>query len=320
MRIRMYIFDTAVLLNAGAASSTLEAETQKTIDTISEVTGQNVDPGALKQFMNDLPDKATQLGIKVVIAVIVILVSLQIIRFLTKVMRKSMERTKADESSIHFICSFVKIVLEILLAFGVAAAFGMDTASIVALLGSAGVAIGLAVQGSLSNLAGGIMILLLKPFRLGDYIIEDCKGHEGTVKEISLFNTKLITPDNKIIVLPNGTLANTSLTNATGNDTRMVEIKVAAAYDTDIRLARKVLQKAMEECKWTLADMERVVYVDELGDNGITLGIRCWVKAGHFLETKWELNEKIKNAFDEAHISIPFPQLDVHMKQESQTD
>ena len=128
----MFILDTTVLLTAGAASSTLEAETQKTIDTISEVTGQDVDPGALKQFMDELPNKATQLGIKVVIAVIVILVSLQIIRFLTKVMRKSMERTKADESSIHFICSFVKIVLEILLAFGVAAAFGMDTASIVA--------------------------------------------------------------------------------------------------------------------------------------------------------------------------------------------
>ncbi|MCH4192541.1 MAG: mechanosensitive ion channel family protein [Butyrivibrio sp.] len=303
-------------LNASTiSSSALEQGTQETIDKLSEVTGQDVDPGALKQFFNELPDKATQLGIRVVIAVIVILISLQVIRTITKVMRKSMERTKVDESTIHFMCSFVGIALKIILVFGVLAAFGMDTASIVAILGSAGVAIGLAVQGSLSNLAGGIMILLLKPFRLGDYIIEDNKGHEGTVKEISLFNTRLITPDNKIIVLPNGSLANTSLTNATGNDTRMVEIKIGVGYDTDIRLARKVLEKTMEECKWTLGDQERVVFVDNLGDSSITLGIRCWVKAEHFLSAKWELNEKIKIALDEAHIEIPFPQLDVHMKQ-----
>ena len=303
-------------LNASTiSSSALEQGPQETIDKLSEVTGQDVDPGALKQFFDELPDKATRLGIRVVIAVIVILVSLQVIRTITKVMRKSMERTKVDESTIHFMCSFVGIALKIILIFGVLAAFGMDTASIVAILGSAGVAIGLAVQGSLSNLAGGIMILLLKPFRLGDYITEDNKGHEGTVKEISLFNTKLITPDNKIIVLPNGSLANTSLTNATGNDTRMIEIKVGVGYSTDIRLARKVLEKAMEECKWTLNDRERVVFVDNLGESSITLGVRCWVRAEHFLSTKWELNEKIKTSLDEAHIEIPFPQLDVHMKQ-----
>ena len=189
---------------------------------------------------------------------------------------------------------------------------GVPATSFVAVLTTCAAAIGLALQGSLSNFAGGVLILLLKPFKVGDYIKEDNKGNEGTVVEIQLFYTKLATADNRIIILPNGTLANTSMTNVTEAATRRLDITVGIAYDSDIRKAKAVLTEMLKADEATLKDQDMRVYVDTLAESSINLGIRCVVKKEDYWETKWRLTEETKYTLDKAGITIPFPQLDVH--------
>ena len=160
---------------------------------------------------------------------------------------------------------------------------------------------------------GGVLILLLKPFKVGDYIKEDTNNNEGTVSSIELFYTKLTTPDNRVIVLPNGTLANSSLTNVTACERRRLDIRVGISYDADIRLAKEVLQKVLEDEKAVLKEEEYFVYVDELGESSVNLGIRCWFATDDYWTGKWRLTENVKYALDEAGIGIPYPQMDVHL-------
>ena len=180
---------------------------------------EEIDIGIIEKFLQQLPEKTFQLAIRVVLALLVFFLGIQLIKFVRRVVRKSLTRARADIGVIQFLDSFIKVGLYVVLIMFVLTGFGVDAASIIAVMGSVGVAIGLALQGSLSNLAGGVLILLLKPFHVGDYIIEDNNKNEGVVSEIQIFYTKLTTPDNRIIVLPNGALANTSLTNVT--DTRL---------------------------------------------------------------------------------------------------
>lgn len=197
-----------------------------------------------------------------------------------------------------------------------AASFGVDAASIVALLGSAGVAIGLAVQGSLSNLAGGVLILVLKPFKVGDYIVESATGKEGTVTEIQIFYTKLLTGDNRTVVLPNGSLANNSLVNVTAQEARRMDIRVSVSYKADLRLAKSVLMQVLTEDTAVLKDRDMLVFVDELGSSAVELGVRCWFKREDFWAGKWRVTENCKLALDEAGVEIPYNQLDVHFDRE----
>lgn len=268
----------------------------------------------MEEFLQELPERAMNLGIRILLSVVVFFVGIQVIRLLRRILKKSLQRTKADVGVIQFLDSLAKAVLYVVLIFMIASGFGVDAASIVALLGSAGVAVGLAIQGSLSNFAGGVLILLLKPFKVGDYIKEDSSGNEGTVAEIQLFYTKLATPDNRIIVLPNGTLANTSMTNVTEAATRRLDIYVGIAYEASIKQAREVLTGMLEADEASLKDKEMRVFVDELSDSGVRLGIRCWVKQEDYWEAKWRLTEETKYALDRAGISIPFPQLDIHQR------
>lgn len=181
--------------------------------TVDNLTPEQVEKeiGLFKQFIQSLPEKALNLGVRILLAVITLMVGIWITKLLRKIVKKSLQRAKADVGVVQFVDSFIKIALYVMLGFTIAGSFGLDAASIVAVVGSAGVAVGLALQGSLSNIAGGVLILLLKPFKVGDYIREDSKGNEGTVTEIQMFYTKLLTFDGKTVVLPNGTLANTSL-------------------------------------------------------------------------------------------------------------
>ena len=183
-----------------------------------------------------------------------------------------------------------------------------------ALLASSGVAIGLALQGSLSNFAGGVLILLLKPFVVGDYIIEDTNGKEGTVKEIQIFYTKLSTIDNKTIVIPNGMLTNNSITNATAKDERQLDLRVGISYNADIKKAKSVIEKLLSEDASILKEEQMNVFVNDLADSAVVLGIRAWVKNEEYWATRWRLLEEIKVELDENGIEIPFNQLDVHMK------
>ena len=275
---------------------------------------EEIDIGLIENFLQELPDKALRLGIRVVLAVVVFFIGTQWIRIVRKIVKKSMQRANAETGVIQFVDSFIKAALYVLLVFMIASSFGLDAASVVAVIGSAGVAIGLAIQGSLSNFAGGVLILLLKPFKVGDYIIEDSNKNEGTVVEIQLFYTKLATIDNKIIVLPNGTLANTSLTNVTANKMRRVDLRIGISYEADIRHAKQVITDVLREDEDTLKDRELFVFVDELGDGSVILGVRCWFLNEDYWEGKWRITEKIKYALDQNGISIPYPQMDVHMR------
>lgn len=271
---------------------------------------QNMD--VVEQLLMELPDKALRLGIRILLAVAAFLIGGQIIKLLRRIIKKSLKRAHADIGVVQFLDSFTKVVLYVLLIFLIAASFGVDAASIVALLGSAGVAIGLAIQGSLSNFAGGVLILLLKPFKVGDYIKEDAKGNEGTVSEIQLFYTKLLTPDNRVIILPNGTLANTSMTNVTEAPVRRLDIAVGIAYDSDIKRAKEVLTEMLQTDEAVLKDREFLVVVNELAESSINLILRCWVAKEEYWTAKWRLTEETKYTLDKAGITIPFPQLDVH--------
>lgn len=279
-------------------------------DTVVEM----VNPGVIGRFLEELPDKALHLGIRVLLAVVFFAVGVEVIKLIRKIVKKSLLRTNADTGLIQFMDSFIKAALYIVLIFMIAESFGLDATSVVALLGSAGVAIGLAIQGSLSNFAGGVLILLLKPFKVGDYIIEDSKGNEGTVQEIQLFYTRLVTPDDKIIVLPNGTLANTSLTNVTATEVRRVEVKVGIAYDADLLHAKEILTGVLASDEQVLKDKEQLVYVDELADSAVVLVLRCWFKNEDFWTGKWRITERAKLALDQNGIAIPFPQMDVHLQ------
>jgi len=276
-------------------------------------TGAALTPGIVQDFLYDLPEKALNLGIRIVYALVVFFIGAQIINFTRKLVKKAIQKAEAEKGVITFVDSFVKAGLYIILALFIASYFGVDAASVIALVGSAGVAIGLAVQGSLSNLAGGVLLLVLKPFVVGDYIV-DSTGMEGTVDEIQIFFTKLRTPDNKVIILPNGNLANNSIVNVTSSKIRRCDIMVGISYDSDIKKAKEVLMKLLENDPAVLKEQEKAVFVDELGDSSVNLDVRCWFNNDDFWPGKWRLTENVKLTLDEAGISIPYPQMDVHIR------
>ena len=270
-------------------------------------------PDVIGQFLSEIPEKALRLGARVLLAALFFLVGSQLIKLIRKIIKKSMQRAGAELGAIQFVDSFVKAALYVLLVLMLASSFGLDAASIVALLGSAGVAIGLAVQGSLSNLAGGVLLLILKTFKVGDYIQEGSSGKEGTVAEIQIFYTKLVTPDNRTIVLPNGSLANNSLINYTAQDARRMDIVVGISYKADLKKAKEVLLQVLEEDEAVMKDRDHFVFVDNLGSSSVDLGVRCWFAQSDFWPGKWRITENCKLALDRAGIEIPYNQLDVHL-------
>lgn len=270
--------------------------------------------GMIESIVKQLPGQIFQFGIKVILALAVFVIGSKLIYLLRKLVRKSLVKAGSDAGVIQFLDSFIKVSLYIIILFFIASGFGVDATSAAAVIGSAGVAIGLALQGSLSNLAGGILILVLKPFKVGDYIIEDTHKNEGTVSEIQIFYTKLITPDQKVIVLPNGALANTSLTNVTMTDTRRLDLVIGISYSSNLQLAKQILETIIDQDPSVILDLDRNVFVDALGNSAVSLGIRCYLKNDDYFIAKWRILEKIKIQFDENEIEIPYQKLDVHIK------
>ncbi len=275
------------------------------------------DLNAFEKFLDTLPEKALGLGVRVLIAAILFFVGSKAIKFIRRITKKSLQRAGVETGIVQFLDGLIKACLYGLLVLIIAGNFGFDATSVVALVGSAGVTAGLALQGSLSNLAGGMLILLLKPFRVGDFIIESGHGTEGIVKEIGIFYTKLATTDGKIVVLPNGNLANSPITNATDSPIRRVDIVVGISYDADIREAKDALLRVMEEDVDVLRSEPVLVFVDALADSAVTLGMRCYCENPKYWDLRWRLLENAKNALDEAGIEIPYQQLSVHMEQPS---
>lgn len=285
---------------------------ETTEDILEEVA--QIDPGAIEKFLSELPEKALHLGLRILLAFVFFMVGVQIIKLLRKLVKKSLVRGKVDVGVQQFTDSFIKAGLYILLIFLIAGSFGVDAASVVALVGSAGVAIGLAVQGSLSNLAGGVLILILKPFVVGDYII-DSEGREGTVTEIQMFYTKLLTADNRTVVLPNGNLANGSLVNVSTDKYRRCDIPVGISYQADIRTAREAIMELLARDPAVLKDRDMRVVVDALGDSAVQLIVRCWFTNEEYWDGRYRLTEGIKDTLDRAGVQIPYPQMDVHVQQ-----
>ncbi len=285
------------------------------IDMIA-VSQKEMSPVFLEKLLENLPEMIIDFGLKVLLAVLILIFGLQFIKIFRKIIKKSLNKANADVGVTQFIDSFVKIGLYVVLIMIIATGFGVNVTSVIAVLGSAGVAVGLALQGSLSNLAGGVLILILKPFKVGDYIIEDANKNEGTVTEIQIFYTKLTTGDNRVIILPNGSLANTSLTNVTQAPYRRLELIVGISYESDLKKAKQLLSQMLDEDEKVIQEKDKNVYVDMLDQSSVNLGIRCWFLKEDYLEGKWRLTEQIKLIFDENSISIPYPQMQLHFEKE----
>lgn len=291
--------------------TTIADTTQEVTDATQEAVKQ---VNQLTQYVQDSIPELITFGLKVLAALVAFFVGRLVIRWIRKIVRRSFERSGADKGVEQFVDSLLKYGLYALLVFSLISSLGFDTTSVAAVLASGGVAIGLALQGSLSNFAGGVLILLLKPFVVGDYIIEDSNGKEGTVKEIQIFYTKLSTIDNKTIVIPNGMLTNNSITNATAKDERQLDLRVGISYDADIRQAKSVIENLLIKDECIIKNEQINVFVHELADSAVVLGIRAWVKNEEYWTTRWRLLEEIKLLLDENGIEIPYPQMTVHMQ------
>ena len=285
---------------------------QAQLDTEAQLLQEISDnPGVIRTYLEGMVPSLLSFLVQVVVAIIVLLIGSRIIKFLLKLIKKSLDRSKVEAGVVTFLCSLVKYSLYFVLAMIILAQFGVTTSSVVAVLGSAGLTLGLALQGSLSNFAGGVLILLLKPFVVGDYIIDGVTGQEGTVSSITIFYTKLLTIDNRMILIPNGTLSNSSITNVTHMEKRRIDLLIGVSYEANLAKTKQVLLDVVKSEDKILPGEPVDVYVSELADSSVQMGVRAWVKTEDYWPIRWKLTEDIKNALDANGISIPYPQMDV---------
>lgn len=254
----------------------------------------------------------TRLGYRLLMAALILAIGFHIARMVQKMLSKSFERMEMEISLKKFLLSMVYVLVCSLSIFVAADKLGISSASIIALLGSAGLALSLSLQNMLGNFAGGVIILLIKPFKVGDYIV--CGQEEGTVSSIGLVYTTLDTMDNRQVILPNGNLSNTNLTNVTAQKKRRLQIKVGIGYHSDLKKAKEILYRLFENHPLVAKDEDLIVFVDELGENAIIIGARGWVDTENYWNVKWELTEETKLAFDREGIVIPYRQVEVTMK------
>ncbi|HIX16621.1 MAG TPA: mechanosensitive ion channel family protein [Candidatus Hungatella pullicola] len=288
---------------------------EETLEAIQQEVQQNLDqlqPNVILETMKGWIPGLFSFGVKLLIAAVIFFIGSRIIKMIDRMLGKSFTRMDMEISVRKFLLAVLKAVLYCLLLFVIAGQLGINSASIVALLGSASIAIGLAIQESLANFAGGVLILVMKPFRVGDYIITE--DGEGTVQTIGLVYTVLSTVDNKQVVIPNGTLSNSPLTNVTAMDKRRVDIIIGVDYNTDLKKAKEILNDIYHSHPCVRNDEPIDIFVDNLGTSSITIGGRGWVNSDDYWRTKWDITESIKERFDEAGINIPYNQLEVRLK------
>ncbi len=289
----------------------LEANATQTVEEAAKNMEESA--GIIRETLDDIIGWLISKSGSVLVAVLFIIIGLRLVSVFLKILRRSFERSKMESSVAGFLLSIIRVLCYTLVFITAAAIVGFEVTSFVTILGTASLAIGLALQGALSNLAGGVLILLLKPFELGDYIIENNKNNEGTVISIDIFYTRLRTHDNKVVVIPNGILADNSLVNLTNEVKRKVEVKIAIAYNSDIRQVKEIVYGLLNEDGRILDEEPKDVFIDSFDDSGMTLGIRAWVKTEDFWSTTWDLREKVKTAFDENQIEIPYNRLEVDL-------
>lgn len=269
--------------------------------------------------MTTYMDKAVELGMtygpRLLLAIVVLIIGLWIINRFVRLMNAGMEKSNTEPTLARFLSNLTSIGLKALLLISVASMIGIATTSFIAVLGAAGLAIGLALQGSLANFAGGVLVLLFRPYKVGDFI--EAQGVMGTISEIQIFNTIMKTPDNKVIIVPNGSISNGIITNFSMEATRRVDFVFGIGYGDDIAKAKSIITRLVEEDSRSLAEPAPLIVVSSLGDSSVNITTRVWVNASDYWGFFFDLTEKVKLAFDQEGVSIPFPQRDVHLYQAS---
>ncbi|MEH6588861.1 MAG: mechanosensitive ion channel domain-containing protein [Halioglobus sp.] len=250
-------------------------------------------------------------GIKIILALLIFYVGRMVASAVVSMMGKILRKQEMDEMLVRFICSILRWVLLLFVIIAALSQLGIDTTSLIALLGAAGLAIGLSLQSSLSNFAAGVMIIVFRPFNKGDFV--EVAGATGVIDNISIFTTTMTTPDNKEVIVPNGSILNGNITNYSARDTRRVDMVFGISYDDDLRKAKAILEEIIAADSRVLADPAPVIALSELADSSVNFIVRPWANAGDYWNLMWDTTESVKLKFDEAGISIPYPQMDVHM-------
>jgi small conductance mechanosensitive channel len=262
-------------------------------------------------YLDKLIDIAYEYGPKLVGAIIVLILGLWITKLITRLIGRSLEKAKIDQSLVPFLKSLISTVLKILIIISVMGMVGIQMTSFIAILGAAGLAIGMALSGTLQNFAGGVMILIFKPFKVGDFI--EAEGYLGTVKEINIFTTIINSVDKKLIIIPNGSLSSSSLTNFSAEPLRRVDWTYGIAYGDDVEDFKRAINDFIAEDERILKDPESFIGLSELADSSVNFAVRVWVNSGDYWDVFFNMNEKVYKRFGDYNLNIPFPQMDVHV-------
>lgn len=282
---------------------------------ISEVAEKVTKGDFFGYTYGEITDFVLGIGAKIGIAIVVLIVGFWLAKFLSKAMKRVLIKRETDPSLVSFLTSLVSMLLKTLTVVTAITQLGVEMTSFVAILGAAGLAIGMAFSGTLSNFAGGVMLLLFKPFKVGDFV--NVQGETGIVSEILIFNTILKTTDNKVIILANGAVANGTITNFTKSDKRRVDWVFGIAYGDDLKVAKELLQKFADEDEMILNDPDPVfIGLSELADSSVNITMRAWTSTENYWKVFFSMNERVYNEFGDAGLSIPFPQMDVHLQKE----
>ena len=262
-------------------------------------------------IMDQAISMAVEYAPKLAGAILVWIIGAMVIKLIGKGIDKMMTKRNMDESLRPFLVGMAKTLLKVMLVITILGMLGIEMTSFIAILGAVGLAIGMALSGTLQNFAGGVMILIFKPFKVGDVI--DAQGYTGAVKEIQIFNTILMTPDNQKIIIPNGGLANGSMVNITTQDTRRVDWTIGIGYGDDVDKAKEVLMRMMKEDSRIHAEPAPFVAVSELADSSVNFAVRAWANTGDYWGVYFDMNEKVYKQFEGEGLNIPYPQMDVHV-------
>ncbi len=260
----------------------------------------------IEQITGKLIDALMGIGPHVLMALVALVVGFYIIGWVVRILNKAFEKTDFDESLESFIASLVSVGLKIVLLVSVAGMLGFETTTLVAMLGAMAFAVGMALQGSLANFAGGVLILVFKPFKVGDFI--EAQGHSGKVKSVQIFQTILTTPDNKKVIVPNGDLSNGSVINYTAMKERRIDFVFGIDYDDDMKKAKAILADLVAQDERIKKDPEPQIVVGNLADSAVEIYCRVWTKTDDYWDVHFDMTERVKEAFDAAGISIPYPQ------------
>lgn len=310
----MMFLTKLMLLTAAETDADLSTVLEETKAVAEEVHEdlQNLKPNVILETVKSWLPGLMSFGYRLAIAILILVIGNRIVHAVRKFLHKTFIRMNLDPSISRFLISVADACIYALAIFIAADKIGIPSASIIALLGSAGLAVGLSLQGSLANVAGGILLLLLRPFGVHDYIVSG--GYEGTVQSIGLAYTTIITVDNKKITIPNGQISNSTVVNVTSQEKRRVDLVIGIGYGADIKKAKELIRQVYEKHPLVLAEDGIIVFVDELADSAVMLGCRGWTKTENYWQVRWDVLESIKEVFDANGIEIPFNQMDVNIK------